>query len=247
MVEGDDKNTKKLLLILMIVICIITFSIATIVVVKDYKEYEENEKDTKELINEVVQITQNSEEKKINWEYLKFVNKDIIAWIEIEDTQINYPILQDNESLYYLKHSFNKKYNNNGSIFTTENNPFEGEETILYGHNIKNGSMFSDLGNYLNIEFFYEHQSFKIYTPNGDYKATIFSAYSIGVDIESKNIKDLDFNQRIGYYINSSKIKTNTNINSNKILKLSTCSYINAKTTPTDQRYYVVAFLEKIN
>lgn len=241
------RNLKKSVVILMIIVFIITFSLATFVVVKDYKEYEENDKDTRELLEEVIQISEDTKENTIDWEYLKSVNKDIIGWIEIEGTRISYPIQKDNDSLYYLKHSFNKKYNSNGSIFTTDNKPFECEETTIYGHNMKNGSMFSELGNYLNKNFCNNHLKIKIYTPNGDYIARVFSVYSIGVDVESKNIKSLGFNERINYYINSSQIKINTDTNSSNILKLSTCSYINAKTTPTDQRYYIVAFLEKIN
>ena len=131
-------------------------------------------------------------------------------------------------------------------IFTTNKNPFEEFETLLYGHNMKNGSMFSILDKYMDEDFLYTHQKFKIYTPNENYEATIFSVYSIGVNTESNNIKELNFEERIDYYKKASKITIKTDEKITKIVKLSTCSYLNAKTSPTDQRYYIIAYLDVI-
>ena len=156
-----------------------------------------------------------------------------------------YPIIK-NENNYYLKHSFDKKYNSNGAIFTTNIFPFKDDETIVYGHNMKNGSMFSNLGKYLNKEFLDLHSKYKIYTVDKNYEATIFSVYSIGVNEEMQNLKLLNFDERVKYYKNISKYKIEYNENINKIVKLSTCSYLNAKTRPTDQRYYIIASLNPI-
>ena len=174
------------------------------------------------------------------------INQDVIGWIEIENTNINYPILKDNDSLYYLKHTFEKKYNRNGSIFTLDNNPFQNEETIIYGHNMRNGLMFSDLSNYMNEKFWEEHKTVHIYTEKENYEATIFSVYSIGVNVEENNIKDLDFDERIEYYKKTSKYAIKNITESKKIVKLYTCSYINNRAIPTDQRYFIIAFLEKV-
>lgn len=233
---------KKILVIMLILIFITVFSICVYLLLKDLQELNESNESTEDLIEESVEINEETQEKKIDWDYLKSVNEDIVAWIEIEGTNINYPILKDKD-VYYLKHSFDKTYNSNGSIFTTDLLPFETNETIVYGHNMKNGSMFSNLGNYLDKDFLYSHLKFKIYTPNCDYEATIFSVYSIGISTESNNIKLLDFSERIKYYEKASKYDIEYNGDINKIVKLSTCSYINAKTRPTDQRYYIIASL----
>lgn len=239
---------KKNIFIKIIIIEFLTmFCLSSYIIVKNLLEYKENNQDIEQLIEDVVVKTSteeiNSKEvKSINWEYLKSINEDIIAWIEIENTNINYPILMDN-NLYYLNHSYNKQYNRNGSIFTTNTYPFTDEETIIYGHNMRNGSMFSELSKYLNKDFFYSHNIIKIYTPNGNYKGNIISAYSIGIETESNNIKSLDFTEKIKYYKKSSKYNTSFDDNIEKIIKLSTCSYINAKTSPTDQRYYIIVAL----
>lgn len=232
----------KFLAMLLTIMFLVVFFSCLYLLLKDYFEAKENDATMENLIEETIEIDEKSQTTSIDWDNLKSINQDIVGWIHIEDTKINYPILKDN-NLFYLKHSYDRKHNSNGSIFTTNENPFADNETIIYGHNMKNGSMFSSLGKYLHEDFLYAHQHFKIYTPNGNYDATIFSAYSIGFEIESNNIKKLSFDERVQYYQNASKCKVANVETSDKIIKLSTCSYINAKYTPTEQRYYIIASL----
>ncbi len=233
---------KKIIAILGIIIFTITLIISSYHLINVLLENRETDDSYVELIKDVVVEKDN----KIDWEKLKNINQDVIGWIEIENTNINYPILKDNDSLYYLKHTFEKKYNRNGSIFTLDNNPFQNEETIIYGHNMRNGLMFSDLSNYMNEKFWEEHKTVHIYTEKENYEATIFSVYSIGVNVEENNIKDLDFDERIEYYKKTSKYAIKNITESKKIVKLYTCSYINNRAIPTDQRYFIIAFLEKV-
>ncbi len=216
-------------------------------VIKDFLEYKESNDTIIELSENV--ITEESDEEKINieWERLESVNKDIVGWIKIDNTKINYPIMKDDNDLRYLKHSYDGKYNSNGSIFTLNSNPFNDNVTIIYGHNMKSGIMFSELAKYMNEEFLKEHSSFKIYTKNQNYKATIFSCYSIGITEEENNIKSLDFKEEIEYYKKVSKYFIEDIDKIEKIVKLSTCSYLNNHTTPTEKRYFIVAKLEKID
>ena len=238
---------KKILIIIIILTCIVSLIIVGYIFIKDYLECNSNNKDIDNLIDEVFIEDSSEEENKIDWNYLKSINEDIIAWIEIEGTQINYPILKDNGNLYYLKHNYLKKYNSNGSIFTLDKQPFEKDETLLYGHNMRNSTMFSLLGNYLDKDFLFAHQKINIYTPICNYEGMIFSAYSIGIEKEKSNISNLNYEEKIEYYKNSSKIQINDVNITDKIIKLSTCSYINSQTSPTDQRYYIIATLNKIN
>lgn len=234
----------KFIVFFLIIISIVISSYCLILIIKDMKEEETNESDLIELENTIIEETEDN--KIIDWNDLKSINEDIVAWIEIENTPVNYPILKDNNNLYYLKHNFNKKYNSNGSIFTLNKDFIQDDEVIIYGHNMRNKTMFSILGNYLNTNFLKEHQIMKIYTENKNYVATIFSCYSIGVNEESNNIRKLCYEDRISYYKTKSNIDTENIEDTGKIIKLSTCSYINAKTTPTDQRYYVVAMMKEV-
>ena len=154
---------KKISIVILVFVFVFIFLISSYILLKDMNELRKNNEATEELIEETIEIKEASKEKYIDWNYLKSINEDIIAWIEIEGTNINYPIIK-NENNYYLKHSFDKKYNSNGAIFTTNIFPFKDDETIVYGHNMKNGSMFSNLGKYLNKEFLDLHSKYKIYT-----------------------------------------------------------------------------------
>ena len=241
------RGLKKLLIIITILACIVSLIIVGYIFIKDYLECNSNNEEIDDLVDEVFIENSNKEENKIDWNNLKSINEDIIGWIEIEGTDINYPILKDNDNLYYLKHNYLKKYNSNGSIFTLDINPFEDCETLLYGHNMKNGTMFSILGKYLDKDFLLSHQKIKIYTPNKNYEGVIFSAYSIGIGTEKNNISNLSFDKKVEYYKKSSQIKVDNVEITNKIVKLSTCSYINSRTRPTDQRYYIIATLNEID
>jgi len=86
-------------------------------------------------------------------------NKDIIGWIYCPETNINYPVLHAADNNYYLRRMANKKYNIAGSIFMDYRNKgdFSDINTIIYGHNMKNGTMFSDLMNYKNDNYFDSH------------------------------------------------------------------------------------------
>ena len=81
---------------------------------------------------------------EVDWESLKAINPDIIAWLQIEGTQISYPVMKGTDNDYYLHHTFEKNYNSAGSIFIeyTNSSDFQDCNTIIYGHNMRNGSMF---------------------------------------------------------------------------------------------------------
>ena len=211
----------------------IIFVISSYYLIKDFLEYKSSNNSNNKLIDDVFiesNIEKDNKEKEtIDWNKLLEINEDIIGWIKIENTNINYPILQDNDNLKYLKHSYKGSYNSNGSIFTLNNEPFNDNITTIYGHNMKNGIMFSELSKYMNKIFLDEHSTITIYTK------------------EENNIKLLDFENEIEYYKKASKYSIDNIGEIKKIIKLSTCSYLNNHTTPTDQRYYVIAKLEKVD
>lgn len=99
---------KKLLIIISILTCIVSLIIAGYIFIKDYLECNSNNEDVDDLIDEVFVEDSNEKENNIDWDYLKSINEDIIGWIEIEDTEINYPVLKDSDNLYYLKHNYLK-------------------------------------------------------------------------------------------------------------------------------------------
>lgn len=96
-------------------------------------------------------------------------NHDLAGWLEIEGTVINYPVLQsetEEDSQYYLTHSFAKKKDKNGSLFMDYRNDYVDRDTnlIIYGHNMKNGAMFGSLKEYLEKGYLEKHKKIRFDT-----------------------------------------------------------------------------------
>ena len=109
------------------------------------------------------------------------VNEDVYAWITVPGTVIDYPILQhETDNTYYLNYNIDGSYGYPGCIYTENMNSkdFTDNNTIIYGHNMKNGSMFAGLHKYKDADFFEENNKVYIYTPQREYEYTIFAAYT---------------------------------------------------------------------
>lgn len=109
---------------------------------------------------------------KVDFETLQEVNKDVIAWIYIEDTDISFPVLQGKTNKQYLFQSYKKEYLTAGSIFIDYRcgRNFEDKNTVIYGHNMHNGSMFGSLKKYKNGEYKNEHSYIYILLPDASWK-----------------------------------------------------------------------------
>ncbi len=117
---------------------------------------------------------------------LKSQNSDIYGFIQIDGTEINYPLVQAEDNEYYLKRGFNKKYSGNGSIFVDYRNSRtvgENKNIVIYGHNMLNGSMFHDIARFDKAlhddaeEYFFSHDEIKITAFDGIYTFKIFAFY----------------------------------------------------------------------
>lgn len=93
-------------------------------------------------------------------------NKRLIGWIQIEDTNIDYPVMQTTNNEYYLDHDYNQEKDRNGSIFMDKDCDIVHRSTnlIIYGHNMKSGKMFGTLGKYSSKSFYEEHPTFRFDT-----------------------------------------------------------------------------------
>ncbi len=146
----------------------------------------------KEELIELVEIPETPSDEpsfQVDFKELKKINSDVIGWIVMEGTQVNYPIVQGNNNSYYLNHSYEKKYSSFGSIFLdySSSSNFFDRNSFIYGHHTRNGSMFGELKKYMNEDFYKEHPSFYLYTPDGNYQADIFSVYTADALSDSYN------------------------------------------------------------
>lgn len=145
--------------------------------------------------NENIESKENEEqrenvvtERMLKVEKLQEENEDIVGWIEIEGTNINYPVLQDEDNKYYLTHNYKKETSQKGSIFLTKDYDWDLPSTnlLIYGHNIINGQMFKDLLKYANEDFYKEHPVIRFTTQNEDKEYDIISAFKSRVFYKSE-------------------------------------------------------------
>ena len=163
---------------------------------------------------------------------LQEVNPDIMGWVSIEGTQINYPILQSTTNEAYLNQNYKGDYAAAGSIFMDYRLDIQSDSrnTILYGHRMKDGSMFEGLTKYLDKEFFDNHQVVKFDTLYGSYDAEIFAVYQTTTDfdyIQTDFTSDEEYSLLLDEIRKNSQYHTDIELNSDdQILTLSTCDYV---------------------
>ena len=204
-----------------------------------------------EPIIDIPKMDEGPVEIPIDFEGLTAKYPDIYAWIYIPGTNVNYPILQrEGDNGYYLNHTYEGKSRAEGAIYTENYNEkdFSDPNTLIYGHNMKNGSMFQTLHKYKNKQFFEENSDIYIYQEGRILRYKIFAAYVY----DSRHIlKSFDFDDEYiyGIYLNSvltkkdmsSNIDTSVSVTTeDKIITLSTCNNNDA------QRYLVQAVLLSI-
>lgn len=187
----------------------------------------------------------------IDFVSLKSENPDIYAWIHIPNTEVNLPVLQSVENdNFYLDHNRNKEYAIEGAIYSQMSNDtdFSDPVTVLYGHNLVNGSMFSTLHYFENEDFFNANDTMYIYTPGHVLTYRIISAYLYD-DRHILNSYDFKSPSVLQSYFDSvthpDSLLVNTRPDTklsidDKIVQLSTCM---SDTNHTNSRYIVTGVL----
>lgn len=240
------------------IVCILAAAVCAGVGIYRYLQ-QERAGEEYEAIREEVKTEEPAEEPEaapvnipIDFASLQAQNPDVYAWITVPGTNIDYPILESaTDNSYYLSHTIDGTESPEGSIFTENYNSkdFEDPNTVIYGHNMKNGSMFQNLHNYQDRDFFDNNRDVTIYTPDAIRHYKIFAAYLY----DNRHIlESFDFSDPWVYKQYLDQIFSIRDMNSfidtdievgvgDKIITLSTCYG-----TQHDVRYLVQAVLVSI-
>lgn len=230
------KNKKKLFNVVMRIIELIFLILLVYSSINIFKWYNNN-KENKQIINEIAEsVTINedtNEEKKykINFEELKQKNSDTVAWLKVENTNIEFPIVQANNNSYYLTHNFDKKYNVAGWIFADYKNKLDGTDRniVIYGHNMRDNSMFGSLKDVITEEWYNneENKYITFVTENNYQTYQVFSLYQIKTEdyYIKTEFKSNEFPEFIDTITKRSKKDFDINVSKeDTILTLSTCA-----------------------
>lgn len=261
--NNQDKATKNFVIALLVIIFVCSIILIIKLKVTEHIDNTKQEEisnilDTIVIDDNQVTLEENTGQVKtkrmLQVAELQKQHSDIVGWLEIEDTNIRYPVLQGQDNDYYLDHTYKKEKNANGSIFLDKDYDFSipSSNLLIYGHRNTKGLMFEDLLKYQDEEFYRNHQTIRFTTANEDATYEIISAFKSRVYYQNEeNVF------RYYYFVNANDImeysefirncKEASLYDTNKIatygdqlLTLSTCEYSQA-----NGRFAVVA--KKVN
>ena len=188
----------------------------------------------------------------VDFEALRETGPDIIGWLTLPDTPVNYPVTQADDNEYYLHHLYDGTYNKVGCLFADYEikADFSDRNTIIYGHNMRDGSMFAALNEYDEQSYFDTHKQMYLVTPEGGYLCEIFAAFvakpsESGSDTSPWRLSwkdDGSYTTWLTAMAERSVVETDVTVtSSDKVLTLSTCTPGGAS------RFIVMAKLVEVN
>ncbi len=231
---------------IILVIAIVVFAVSAYKLYGIFSEYNKGDKEYQKIQDLVINTDKKDDTKEetfsVDFEKLLEMNSDVVGWIRFDEpSEINYPVVQGRDNEEYLKRTFEANTNKLGTLFVDVNNPgdFSGRNTFIYGHNMKNGSMFTQLLKYKDDSFYKEHPYFYIYTPDG--KVRTYEIFSAGVVKDTSDSYIMDyaddaaFQTYIDYIKQQSAYPTSAEVTTaSKIVSLSTCTNVR-----DDERFLV--------
>lgn len=249
--EKNRKHRKRKNIIynIIIAICILVFLFSAYQIIADKMQDSEGENEYNEIVSEfktqqpiaspspsassgsTSSPTENTFEYAfVDFEKLIALNSDVKCWIEIPGTKIDYPVVQGEDNDYYLTHTVKKETLKAGSIFMDFRcaADFSDKNTIIYGHNMRNGSMFHSLLSYLEQSYYEKHPEIWFYLPDGSkFKAHIFAAVVADENFSFTKTyfsNDESFQSFLTDIRSRSKITSDVSVSaSERIITLSTC------------------------
>ena len=251
---------KKKIRIIILVCCamVCLFSVYKLISIQmNYKKGEKLYEDVKQQVvmtkapkesespddNEEIKDKQTDLDISVDFDTLEKTNPDIFGWLHLPYGSISYPLLQGEDNETYLHQAYDKTLNNFGSIFIDyrNTNNLLDKHTIIYGHNMKNGSMFGTLKNFCDENFYKNNKYFFILTKKVVYTYKVFSYHVADAKGRVYNVvykDDEEYQSFIDLAKQSSYLDTGVKVSTqNRIVTLSTC------TSSDDKRFVVHAKL----
>ena len=173
---------RKIVYTIITILLIGLVLISSYLIFKEKKQNEKQENTFEDLIEIVEENIENQEERKIDINKLYEENKDIVGWLKIDNTTINYPIMQNiNDPNYYLHRDFYKNYSSYGTPYMAKQCNLNSDNIVIYGHHMKNNKMFGELEKYKSKDFYNNHKIITFTTLEKEYSYEIFAVFKTTV------------------------------------------------------------------
>lgn len=251
MKKNENVIYISLVSLLMLIIFIILLAVSITKINEWKKNNEENDFIKYEIQeNAIIEDDDNTSGEdtyKVDFLALKEINSDVVGWLEVPGTNVKYSVVKTSNNDYYLSHNFNKEYNSSGWIFADYNNKVDGTDKnlVIYGHNVKNNSMFGSLKNIMNKEWYDNEENYNIIfmTENTNEIYRVFSIYKI--EVEDYYIQtEFDSSKTFGNFVKTIKERSIKNFDEevsseDNILTLSTCA--------NNNKYRIVLHAKKVH
>ena len=225
---------KKIIYRIVMILLIGIMLISSYFIYKSKKEDKLQENIFEEIIDVAVESEIKEEQQEIDMQELYNINNDIVGWLKIDDTNINYPVMQTKDKPnYYLRRNFYKEYSQWGTPFLAESCDIQSSDNlIIYGHHINNSKMFGELEHYKKEEYYKNHKYIKFYTMNEKKEYEIIAVFKTVAYTGFKYYQYSNFNNEREFetFINKCRelsfyhIEKNINYGE-KLITLSTCEY----------------------
>jgi len=199
--------------------------------------------DSGKLDDDVLAVAPSAEKDSFNLDEMKAINDEIIGWIKINDTHIDYPVLQSEDNAKYLVRNYKGEFATMGSAFADyRNNKLDDKFSIIYAHRMKDGLMFSDIINYNEKDYFDSHLSGKVYTEGKKYNLSVVGFAAVNVaNADFYNVERYKDDSVSAYIAMAPSFRYASGVQvkaGDKLMVLSTCD--------TDARYMRDVLLVKL-
>ena len=216
---------KKFFLNLLTLICIAVMCISGYKIYTTLRDY----KKANDVYSQIRHTKEDSENMSDATKNLSAINSDYKFWINVEGTNIDYPVVQGSDNDFYLNHDFNKNYLPAGSIFLDYRNDFETDSnSVIYGHHMRNSTMFGQMEKFKDKDFFENNKIITLKTDDTTYKYEIFAIGVYDADFGYNDVSfsdEEDFNNFLNKILDKSMYSRDIVSSKNQIITLSTCSY----------------------
>lgn len=240
MAERANKAKLYTLLRALMAVCVVGIGVSAYLMIQSNREYAKGDSVYAE-VRLSLESNAKSEETPpadaaptaaaVDFTALKAVNPDTAAWLLSEGSVIDYPVVQGQDNDYYLTHLFNGETNKLGSLFVDYRNSgdFTDQNTVIYGHNMKDGSMFASLTQYSDQSYYDSLPEMQLYTPDGMYSIRLFAGVLADGSYEFVRFGFTDDQDFLGYIDSlkaDSTFRSEVSVSAeDRIVTLCTCSY----------------------